>query len=1097
MNIELNCVRSDTSFECISIMISIGKVNFDLEASNQPFIQSLYGDWDSFFRVAFEEVVDNVLRRYDNQEELIRLESLTIDIGTLTEGEFREEFPRLLARKLADLFSAYLLHKEAHPEEISVISISRSSLEILSFYLIAGYLRSDLANTPWNLLESVREVLRLEKDAFCLFLQTHGNKEPLRERLAYQLNDEVLEMLTIALLPSEGDFVNPYVHFLFVSHKSLERPEITAGDYRNAVWMVVLAYLLSESKGYFSRKKFVIYTLEELAGRYNMHFQMLLRLLTLGLKEYVSDLLVVPELLSILSEIREEHFQDVHSIALHKSLTDDELFDWLSVPESCRRLLRPMSESAIYDLVERVVPTESVFVISYARALDEEKSRGMLEGKAGEEFRILKWEYMFQVLCLFRTRAGSFVRHQFAYTILEKLAAHYNLNVLELITYFYESLKHHKTAVDRFIRELIIALYLECVCDTTAVGSVDYPMTLTEILSNVHLCHRFLEKLPEEKIHTLVKQVLPSESVFIISYASALEKEKDRNMLEGKAGVEFRVLKWEFIFSVMLRAPFSQFNRKQFVHSILQQLAGHYNLLVADLIIYFYKGLENNTIEIPSDIETIFLLLYEDMEVRSPEPLLTQNAETEWLYFQLEEFLITGTLEREEVIETLYQFVGRMQSSSPDRLIDTVRSINAGYEPTLQLGTPSAARLFASLLLLVIRHHGLHFPGQGALVQWLENVLANRTHGDADRFRLLLYSCVADRMTQFQSILNTLSLPQGKRLTTTPHSSLSPLVLSRITQKREWIDLLQSSPEQLRDIWIKPSVNEQSAFSFLKGDKTLQHLWLKRMASTALRQVIEEVFRLMDLTKAGMAASQWLMLLVSLTSRHYVYYSEAGLFLCFWVKLQLLIAEGSLKEISEIINKHSHELPGLARMVEKPELEIPIAIDEKIRIYIHNAGLVLLSPYFPRLFGMLKLMDESNRLKDSEAKARGIFALQYLAYGEREFPEYELLLNKLLVGYEISKPLPRFLPLEKNEYQILLSLLKGVTQNWEKMKNTSPTGFQTSFLQRSGVLEELDDRWILTVESRAYDVLLDSLPWSYSPVKYPWTKKPLYVKWRE
>lgn len=1078
-------------------MITIGKVNFEFEASNQPFIQSLYGDWDHFFRVAFEEVADSVLGRYDNADELIRIESLTVDMGTFTEEEFRDEFPRILTRKLSDLFAAYLLNKEAHPEEISVISISRSSLEILSYYLIYGYLRSDLESATWNLVDSVEEALRLERDAFCLFLQTHGDREPLRERLAFQLNDEVLEMLTVALLPSDSSFINPYVRFLLISHRSLERPEITTGDYRNAVWTIVLAYLLSESKGYFSRKKFVVYTLQELAGRYNIQFQTLLNLLTIGLKEYVSNLLVIPELLSILSEIREEQFRDERSDVLHKSLSDEELFNWLSTPESCRKLLRPMSESEIYGLVGRVFPSESVFVISYAQALDDEKSRGMLEGKAGEEFRVLKWEYIFQVLCLSRIHAGSFVRHQFAYSVLEKLAAHYNLKVLELITYFYESLIHNKVYVDSFIRELVIALYLEQVCDLTDVSVIDYSMSLTEILSNIHLCHRFLEKLPEEKIHALVKQVLPSESVFIISYASTLEKEKARNMLEGKAGMEFRILKWEFIFRVMLQAPLSQFNRRQFVHSVLQQLAGHYNLLVADLIIYFYKALKENRIELPSDIEVILFLLYEEMEKQSPEPLLTQNMETEWLCFQLEEFLITGTVEREETVSELYEFVCRMQSSNPDMLLNVIRRVDEGYAAVLHIHTSFATRLFATLLMLIIRHHGLNFPQLQVLTELLGNILAHRTNGDADRLRLLIYYCVSGQIAQFQSVLNTMLSPSGKTQRPDVTRSLPSAVFSRISEKKELIYLLQSSPKQLRDLWIKQSVHEQSVLSFLKGDKTLQYLWLKQMASDALREVAEEVFRLMELTKAGLHESQWLMLLVALTSRHYIYYSVAGLLLCLWGKLHQLITREQFENIIEIINKHARELPGLAKMVKKPESNVVVSTDDKIRTYIHNAGLVLLSPYFPRLFSMLNLMDESSRPKDSEAMIKGIFALQYLAYGERDFPEYELVLNKLLTGYEISKPLPLFSPLEKSEYQILLSLLKGVTQNWEKMKNTSPRGFQTSFLQRSGVLEELDDRWILTVESRAYDVLLDSLPWSYTPVKYLWTKKPIYVKWRE
>lgn len=41
-----------------------------------------------------------------------------------------------------------------------------------------------------------------------------------------------------------------------------------------------------------------------------------------------------------------------------------------------------------------------------------------------------------------------------------------------------------------------------------------------------------------------------------------------------------------------------------------------------------------------------------------------------------------------------------------------------------------------------------------------------------------------------------------------------------------------------------------------------------------------------------------------------------------------------------------------------------------------------------------------------------------------------------------------------------------------------------------------DDRWTLSVERKAYDVLLDSIPWSYSMLRTPWMHSLLMVNWR-
>lgn len=69
--------------------------------------------------------------------------------------------------------------------------------------------------------------------------------------------------------------------------------------------------------------------------------------------------------------------------------------------------------------------------------------------------------------------------------------------------------------------------------------------------------------------------------------------------------------------------------------------------------------------------------------------------------------------------------------------------------------------------------------------------------------------------------------------------------------------------------------------------------------------------------------------------------------------------------------------------------------------------------------------------------------------------------------------------------------------NWEKLKNTSVKGFQHSFIERPGRLEQREDKWVLYVEERAYDILLDSLPWSYRQIRLPWLKKKISVIWRD
>ena len=89
-------------------MITIGTLKLDLVADREPFVHDLYGRWDTFNRPSLEGIVDEILSRYDTEDELIRIESLDLDLGELEEDEFYEQFPRRLAERLDETFASYL-----------------------------------------------------------------------------------------------------------------------------------------------------------------------------------------------------------------------------------------------------------------------------------------------------------------------------------------------------------------------------------------------------------------------------------------------------------------------------------------------------------------------------------------------------------------------------------------------------------------------------------------------------------------------------------------------------------------------------------------------------------------------------------------------------------------------------------------------------------------------------------------------------------------------------------------------------------------------------------------------------------------------------
>lgn len=173
--------------------------------------------------------------------------------------------------------------------------------------------------------------------------------------------------------------------------------------------------------------------------------------------------------------------------------------------------------------------------------------------------------------------------------------------------------------------------------------------------------------------------------------------------------------------------------------------------------------------------------------------------------------------------------------------------------------------------------------------------------------------------------------------------------------------------------------------------------------------------------------------------------------------------------------------------------------DESGMILIDNAGLCLFAPWFPRLFAMLGYLDEDKRdFKDIASKLRAVFLIQYfICPQEKDFRESELAFNRLLVSLPPQIPLPKRMELTNEEKQTANDMMEGVKANWVKMRGTSIEGFRRTFLIRNGQLEHQDERWLLTVEDKVYDILLDTIPWGFRQIRFPWMKKYIQVSWHE
>ncbi len=183
----------------------------------------------------------------------------------------------------------------------------------------------------------------------------------------------------------------------------------------------------------------------------------------------------------------------------------------------------------------------------------------------------------------------------------------------------------------------------------------------------------------------------------------------------------------------------------------------------------------------------------------------------------------------------------------------------------------------------------------------------------------------------------------------------------------------------------------------------------------------------------------------------------------------------------EVAKKRSHRNSAENMIGEAPQ-------------YVINSGIVLLHPFLELYFKEAALL-ENRKFKNNEDCQRAVLLLHYLATGDTEGAEYDMLLQKIVCGLSVEETLPGGIELTDKEREEANNLLQSVINYWPPLKNTSVEGLRSTFLQREGKLEAKENGWLLTVEQKTVDVLLDKLPWGFSTVKLPWMKAVLNVDW--
>lgn len=202
-----------------------------------------------------------------------------------------------------------------------------------------------------------------------------------------------------------------------------------------------------------------------------------------------------------------------------------------------------------------------------------------------------------------------------------------------------------------------------------------------------------------------------------------------------------------------------------------------------------------------------------------------------------------------------------------------------------------------------------------------------------------------------------------------------------------------------------------------------------------------------------------------------------------------------LQELGEII-----EIPIKVNFEQKKASvneQIKSEINRGTRYTANLCGMMLLAPFWGTLFRRLELL-EKNEFKSSEHKLLAYQTILAIARIEEETPlELQDLIPRIIVGIPPENELSGLPVLTSAQIEEITKFISAVRSQWPVMINFSNRGFIESFLLRRGtVWKESDSKWMIEVEGYGSDIIMQTLPWGYATMKFPWTSYMIFTEWK-
>ncbi|MNU51655.1 hypothetical protein D3C71_406490 [compost metagenome] len=812
-----------------------------------------------------------------------------------------------------------------------------------------------------------------------------------------------------------------------------------------------------------------------------------------------------------------------------------------------QRMIYQLDDPDLFEVVQLLAPAEFSFIRSYVVFLRVKYAESQYAQIREEERRIAIWKVVYSYLL--SNQSAAFNRKLFVKDTIGNLASHINLSYSELLhslTFILD--KDFSSAIPSGLQIILQELKAEEYIVSMSIRirkPEEWPQILRELknpkqtlklheadlnqlrslLENEQHVLQIIKPLREAEIFDLVRLLVPSDAPFVIEYAQHLNKQNQSGALQGKSGGEFMLFKWQIILPLLAISKSSRVNKEYLVWQVFKRLAARYNVELWQIISFAY--METGKWKFQHDFRDLIHRLYSELVLGKKKSEQTKTYDA--VAFQFHLLTEKTKLTKEQVLE----LKSKLGSSLFRELLLDQLSESTRYR-LLAIILPSKAIELSSFMQL-LHHSGNGVQIEGQVISSIQRLKWSFLFDVLEETKNQVFNqeSIVQRVLEKTGAHYNLSLKQliDYFYLDFKHSNFSiPFNLFKILASiRQKIEAGNPSTKQEEDLVYSKTLVENKKrllHYFTENEQNMPIIhalslnleWMK-----FLIPVLDLVKKMTDFISRKWGVSfneQAVIQLIFSFSKKAGHRNQKELLLELWTFLRRELSQKQRKVFIKefiLLNEQEPLLLQLQKELkdedakslkeqeesedeeEDPEDEAEIEETEEDlskSAFIDNSGLVLLAPFLPRLFSMFELT-ENGKFKNRKAQIKGIFLTQYAVFGDAgEFPEYQMQLNKLLVNFKTGIPIPKKSDLTDDEKTTVDGMLEGVIQNWGRLGETSISGLREGFLRREGRLEEQDDMYLLIVEAKGFDMLLDYVPWNFRTIKFSWMKKAIQVKWR-